>query len=68
MIDEAEMLRTQVRALTAENQALRKSLRDEFAKAALTGLIANAELIYLAGLGENAYAIADRALAAREHP
>lgn len=75
MNDEVEMLQCQVRFLEAENRTLRQNLRDEFAKAALTGLLAkhgdagwceNGEVTSIVGAAETMYEYADAMLEARK--
>lgn len=41
MSDEEDMLRKQNSVLEAENRLLKKSLHDDFSKAALTGIVAH---------------------------
>lgn len=40
MIDDIDMIKSQLRFLERENRKLRKNLRDEYAQAALTGIMA----------------------------
>lgn len=77
MSDETEMLSIQNRALERENRRLRKALRDEFAMAALTGLIAHhgdagwhpdAEIQSIQGAADTAYEYATAMLEARKEP
>jgi hypothetical protein len=75
MADEDDMLRIQNRALERENRQLRRSLRDDFAIAALTGLLAKhgdsgwhpeAEIQSIEGAADTVYLYADAMLEARK--
>lgn len=67
MNQEEEMLAVNNRRLEKENKALRLSLRDQFAMAAMTGLVANPEAnIYDPGFIEQAFYLAELALLARQ--
>lgn len=75
MTDEVDMLRIQNRQLERENRSLRRNLRDEFAMAALTGLLAHhgdagwhpeAEVQSQNGASETCYEYADAMLEARK--
>lgn len=69
MSDETEMLSIQNRALERDNRRLRKALRDEFAMAALTGLLANYGTKFDPRLTcATAIAYANEALEARKEP
>jgi hypothetical protein len=59
---DAEFARAQIQALENECKAMRETLRDRFAMAALTGLVAREEPF----LAEQAYEIADQMLEARK--
>ena len=66
-----DMLAAQVKNLDRENRKLRSSLRDEFAKAALQGMVASmgdiGELVVFSqSIAADAYRIADAMLEARK--
>lgn len=75
MIDEIDMLECQVRNLERQLEASRATLRDRFAMAALTGLLAkhgdagwcpSGEVTSIEGAAETAYAYANAMLEARK--
>ena len=71
MPDDIDMLQCQVRFLETENRTLRQNLRDEFAKAALTGYLASYEPLddpieYSKSIAGDCYVLADAMLEARK--
>ena len=66
-MDDIEMLTAQNKNLDRENRKLRSSLRDEFAKAALAGLMVDmgSQANFSKSLAADAYKIADAMLEAR---
>lgn len=69
MSDEAETLAIQNRVLERENRRLRKALRDEYAMAALTGLLAHHGVeLEPRVAGQYAIEYADAMLEARKEP
>lgn len=70
-MDDIEMLTAQNKNLDRENRKLRSSLRDEFAKAALNGMVASRGDIgevaaFSQSIADDAYRIADAMLEARK--
>lgn len=69
MSDDADTLATQNLAYERENRRLRKTLLDEFAKAALTGLLAHHGAAgSIQGAADTAYEYATAMLEARKEP
>ena len=66
-MDDTEMLQTQNRHLERENRSLRRNLRDEFAKEALPGVIAEMSLLSTSDqIAKACYAISDAMLKHRQ--
>lgn len=68
-MDDIDMLQTQNRQLERDNRSLRRKLRDDFAMAALPGVMASLDRIgasFADSIAEDCYCVADAMLKHRQ--